>query len=164
MKKRKKASFLSRKKMSKSTKLECKTRTKERKEKLYACVSKGLKHFWASMTPEEKAEFCRKRKERQAEIYANKSEKEKLKTFKRKSRHSRRLMLALTKEEKESRQRNQLITRMRKLAELTPEQRAKRFAFLKNIRKHPIKVITNAPRINDYAGTITFSEFESLSD
>ena len=114
-----------------------KASTKTKKERGYKTDPKGLLKFFADMTPAQEKKFYAKRG----------------KTLKK------------TNAKRSSESKKAQTTNARKVkAEIfaTPEGKARLSAiFTKNLTHNSI-VIRDLPRINDYAGNVTFSEYESL--
>lgn len=101
-------------------------------------VVNGMKKFWASMTPAKKKKFCA---ERGKSLKKTLSEK--------------------TPEERSARMDKANVVYKKIMA--TPEGKAKQKSIaLKNLSKVNNPVVKDLPRVNDYAGVITSSEYESL--
>jgi tRNA G18 (ribose-2'-O)-methylase SpoU len=112
--------------------------SKEERSRIYGT---GVRKFWASMTPEEKKIYCKKRAQ----------------TFKK-------TLAAMTPEEMKARMAKSAGKgRDKKLS--TPEGKAAHIAVSKkNLEKINNRVIRDLPRINNYAGVITMSQMKELQE
>jgi len=140
--------------------------------------SEGLKKFYASMSPEEREEYYDKRgkantktkKERGykadpkglLKFFADMTPAQEKKFYAKRAKTLKKTNAKRSSESKKAQTANAIKVKAEILA--TPEGRARlSAASTKNILKNKkTTVIRDLPRINDYAGNVTFSEYESL--
>lgn len=120
--------------------------------------AKGIKKYYATATPEQRAEHKRKQSEYKKRYCANLTQKKKNEINKKISKTIKKKYSAYS-DEKLQKMIKPALEGLRKVYD-DPEKRKERFKTIGFCNQ--IIVEKDLPRVNDYAGVVSLSDLESL--